>query len=186
VLVAGEHPGDRVEVDAVLLGQDGARPDARGHRVAPVHADLAALEVLRAPDVRADPVADGAVVEAAHQERRDRGELHPVRLRDEVGGEGHLADVELEGADHAPEALDEDRDLLEVEAEPGGGDGPVLERCVVALGAGDGPEQGFGHVIASHSLVAGRTAGPGPGREETSMVRPIDHKLRCGFRAAQE
>jgi hypothetical protein len=133
----------------VLLGQDGARPDAGRHGVAAVDADLAALEVLGAPDVRADPVADRAVVEAADQERGDRGERHPVGLRDQIRREGHLADVELQPAHHPPEALDEDRDLLEVEPEPVGGNRPVLEGGIVALGAGDGAEEGLGHAIAS-------------------------------------
>ena len=37
-----------LEVDAVLVLQDAARPHAGGHRVAAVDADALALEVLRA------------------------------------------------------------------------------------------------------------------------------------------
>ena len=146
VLVAGEHPGDRVEVDAVLVGEDRPRPHAGRHRVAAVDADLRALEVLGRPDAVPGVDGDRVVVEAAHQERRDGGERHAVRLGGQVRRQRHLADVELQGAHHAAEALDEDRDLLELEGRAVRGDGAVLERAVVALGARDGAQVQVCHV----------------------------------------
>ena len=47
VLVAGQHPGHAVEVDAVLIGQDAAGPDAGGDRVAAVDARPLAFQFLR-------------------------------------------------------------------------------------------------------------------------------------------
>ena len=50
VLVAGKHPGDLSQIDAVLLLQDAARPYAGRDRVAAIDADLLAFEVLRRAD----------------------------------------------------------------------------------------------------------------------------------------
>ena len=50
VLVARQHPGDLAEIDAVLVLQHAARPDAGGDRVAAVDADPLALEVLGTAD----------------------------------------------------------------------------------------------------------------------------------------
>jgi CubicO group peptidase (beta-lactamase class C family) len=140
VLVPGQHPGDPVQVHAVLVRQDAARPDAGGHRVAAVHAGLPAFEVLRRGRRRGLGAAhDRAVVERADGEDRQRGERLAVRPRAQVGGERHLADVELQPPDHPAERRDQARHLLELEREPPRGDGPVL--------------QGAGHCVrAGHRL----------------------------------
>jgi hypothetical protein len=52
----------------------------------------------------------------------------------------HLADVELQAAHHPAEAVDENRNLLEVEREAVRFDRAVFEGGVVALSAGDGFE----------------------------------------------
>jgi hypothetical protein len=80
------------------------------------------------------------------QERRDGGERHAVRLRDQVRRQRHLADVELEIPDHPAERLDEDRDLLEVERGALRYDGAVLECLVVPLGARHGAQVQVRHV----------------------------------------
>src|SRR5262249_3677238 len=88
---------------------------------------------------------DGAVVERAHQKDRHRGHRFAVGLGADVGGDRHLADVEVVAAHHAAERGDEGIDLLEIEGEGARFDGAVLERLVVALAAGDGFELEFGH-----------------------------------------
>ena len=85
------------------------------------------------------------MVERPHQEDRHRRHGLAVGLGADVGGDRHLADVELVAAHHAAERGDERIDLLERELEGLGLDGAVLQRPVVALRAGDGPELGFGH-----------------------------------------
>ena len=91
---------------------------------------------MRMPALRVDQ--NGAVMERAHQEHRHRGHAFAVRLGADVGGDRHLADVELEPAHHAAERGDERLDLDEVEREGPRLDAAVLERLVVALRAGDG------------------------------------------------
>ena len=77
-------------------------------------------------------------MERAHDEHRDRGHRLAVRLGADVGGDRHLADVELVAPHHAAERGDDRIDLLEVEHEGLRLDGAVLQRPVVALRAGDG------------------------------------------------
>jgi len=110
VLLVVHHPGDRVEVDAVLRGQDAADPDAGGDRVG-AHADLLSLEVPRRRHTRLHVVDDGGVVKLAQDEHGQRGEGLAVRLRRQVCGHGHLAHVELEPAAHPTEGPDDRADL---------------------------------------------------------------------------
>ena len=145
MLVAGQHPGDLVEIDAVLVLQDAARPDAGGDRVAAVDADPPAFQVLGRLDAGLRVDQDGAVMEGAHQEDRQRREPLPMRPGADVGGDRHLADVELEPAHHAPEGVDERIHLHEIEFEAARPHGAVLEGLVVALRAGHGSELGSGH-----------------------------------------
>jgi hypothetical protein len=48
MLVTRQHPGDLVEIDAVLVLENAARPDAGGDGVAAIDADLLAFEILGA------------------------------------------------------------------------------------------------------------------------------------------
>src|SRR5262249_4711549 len=129
----------------VLILQDAARPHSRRHRVAAVDADLSAFEALGCADSRLGVHQDGAVVERPHQEDRHGGHRLSVRLGGNVGGDCHLADVELVAAHHAAERGDERIDLYEIEREGSRLGAAVLERPVVALGAGDGFELQLGH-----------------------------------------
>ena len=81
VLVAGQHPRDAVQVDAVLVLQDAARPQAGRDGVAAIDADLLAFEILRGPDARLRVVEDGAMMKRAHRKHRDGREPFSVRLR---------------------------------------------------------------------------------------------------------
>jgi hypothetical protein len=141
VLIAGEHPGDLAQIDAVFLLQDAARPHAGGDRVAAVDADLPAFEVFRRADAGVAVHQDGAMMKGAHQKHRYRRHSLAVRPGTDVGRDRHLADVELEAAHHAPECGDERIDLYELEGKGRRLDAAVLERLVVALGAGDGFHQ---------------------------------------------
>ena len=77
------------------------------------------------------------MVELAHQRHRDGGELLPVGLGADIGGDGQLADVEFAGAHFAAEGGDERIDLDELQLAGRGLHEPFLEGPVIALGAGD-------------------------------------------------
>ena len=147
------------KVDAVFVLQHAARPHAGRDRVAAVDADALAFEVLRLADAGLGVHQDGAVMEGAHQEHRDRGHRLAVRPGADIGRDRHLADVEFVAAHHAAERGDERIDLLELGLESLGLDGAVLERLVVALRAGDGNQLGSGHGGVS-LRVDGCSAGP--------------------------
>ena len=108
------------------------------------------------------------MVEGAHEEHRHRGHRLAVRLGADVGGDRHLADVELAAAHHAAERGDERIDLLELELEGLRLHRAVLERAVVALRAGDGlqlevgpwgcPDKEYGVVRAQAALAAPQKA----------------------------
>ncbi len=83
----------------------------------------------------------------------------PCSLGADIGRDRHLADVELVAAHHAAERGDDRIDLHEVELEGLGLHRAVLERLVVALGAGDGLQLGSGHG-AFRSKWMGCSAGP--------------------------
>ena len=119
---------------------------------------------------------DGAVVERAHQEHRHRGHRLAVRLGADVGGDRHLADVELVAAHHAAERGDQRIDLLELEFEGLRLDGAVLERLVVALGAGDGFQLGSGHESMAGRLLHLRRRSP---RERRTIV---PHRMAARIR----
>ena len=68
------------------------------------------------------------MVEAPHQEDRQRDKGGTARPRDQVGRGRKLADVELEVAHHPPERSDDRHDLDEVGIDSVDGDAAVLER----------------------------------------------------------
>src|SRR5262249_7401251 len=70
------------------------------------------------------------------------------RFGTDVGGDRHLADIELVAPHHAAEAVDQDRNLQEVEREGRRLRGTFLEGLIVALGAGAGFELEFRHTGA--------------------------------------
>src|SRR6266481_7766925 len=66
VLVAGQHPGDLAEVDAMLILQDASRPQAGGDRVAANDPDLAAFQILRGADAGPGVGQDRPMVKGPH------------------------------------------------------------------------------------------------------------------------
>ena len=125
VLVVGRHPGDLVQVDAVLALQDAARPQPGGDGVAAVDPDLAALQVLRRPDAGIDVMEDRPVMKIPRHEQRDRGERQAGRAGADIGRERHLADVEFEPAAHAAHHRDDLLDLDKFQVEP-----PKIHACL--------------------------------------------------------
>ena len=113
VLLVVDHPGHLRRVEAVFVDEDAAGPHAGGHRIG-ADPDLLAFEVLRAPDVGVRPHHEAAVMEAPHQEDRQRRIGRAAGARDHVGRRRHFADVELEVADHAPERGDDRNHLDEI------------------------------------------------------------------------
>ena len=105
VLLVVDPPGDLVVVDAELVDQHLARPHAGGDRIG-AHAGLLALKVLGRADPRVGPDEQPRMVEAAHDEDRQRDERLPVGARDDVGRRRDLADVELQVAHHPAERAD--------------------------------------------------------------------------------
>jgi hypothetical protein len=89
VLFIRDHPGDLVEVHAVLVGEYASGPHSGGHRVG-TDADPLALELLRIRDPRLGVDRERAVRELSYRKDRDRGEGLVVLLRGEVGGDRHL------------------------------------------------------------------------------------------------
>ena len=72
MLISGEDPGDPAKFDVVLVGQDTPRPDARGDRVAAVHANPRSFEVFRGTQAGQRVMDDGAMMEGPDQEDRQR------------------------------------------------------------------------------------------------------------------
>ena len=75
------------------------------------------------------------MVEAAHDEDRQRDIGGAERARDHVGGRRHLADVELEVAHHAAERLDDRRHLDEVGIDALDRDASILDGLGMAIAA---------------------------------------------------
>ncbi len=104
LLDAAADPVDVRALDAVIVFEEGARPDIGGELIFR-HADFAALEVLRLFDaVGADidrGMAKGARDEGRH---RDIGAVVQRRL-DRVARQRQFADVEFGGAEGAKENL---------------------------------------------------------------------------------
>src|SRR5690606_26414588 len=78
------------------------------------------------------------------------GEALAVGLGAQVGGERHLADVELLRANHAPEGLHQHRYLDEVELEALGRDPAVLQGLIVALRSSHRLQPHRRHLILLH------------------------------------
>ena len=138
MLVAGQDPGDLAQVDPVFFLEYRARPHTRSDRITPVHADPLPFEVLRLERAEASVVNDRPVMKRPHQENRQGGKTNAMLARTQIRRQCHLADIEFESAHHASKRMHEHRNFLEVEMETGRRDGAVLERGIVALGAGHG------------------------------------------------
>ena len=110
VLVAGQHPGHRVQVNAVLGCQDAASPHAGGQRVA-ADAYFAAFQVARLFDTGTFAYRDATVVKSAGEEHRNAGEGFAVGAGAQVGGQRHLRHVELQATHHATEDAGDGRHL---------------------------------------------------------------------------
>ena len=91
VLLALDHPGDRLVRHAVMLLQDAAHPEIAG-RLEIGAADALADQVLRLADAGIGVDEDEAVAEAAMQEHRQRGERLALVARHEIGADIELAD----------------------------------------------------------------------------------------------
>ena len=156
VLVARQHPRDLLQVDAVLVGQDATRPHAGGDGVAAIDADLHSFEILRRLDAGLGVAQDRAVMELPHQRHRDRRHRLAVLPRADVGRDRHLADVELGGPHLPTERGDQRVDLDELRLERCRLDDALLERAVVALGAGDRLELWSGHLSSQLHHMADR------------------------------
>jgi hypothetical protein len=113
VLLVVDHPGDLRGAHVVFVGENTARPDAGRDRVG-ADADLLALEVLRHLDAGVGPHDETAVMKPSHDEDRQRDERCAERACDHVGGGRHLADVELDVANHAAKRTDDGHHFDEI------------------------------------------------------------------------
>src|SRR5690349_12191145 len=103
MLIARPYPRDRIEVDAVVVLQDRARPQTGRYCVATIDADLFSFQVLWSRDAGLRVVHDSAMMEGSDQEYRKCGKSLPVNTGCDVGGQRQLADVEFQFAHHTAE-----------------------------------------------------------------------------------
>jgi hypothetical protein len=113
MLLVIDDPRHLCRVEAVFVDEDAAGPNAGGHRIG-ADADLLAFEVLGHPDIGVRPHHEAAVMEAPHQEDRERRVGRAAGARDHVRCRRHFADVEFEVADHPPERGDDWANLNEI------------------------------------------------------------------------
>jgi hypothetical protein len=117
-------PGDRVQVEAVVVGEDAARPDRRGREPA-LQPDAPAVEIGRRADAAARVHIDVGMAEHALDEDRDRGEAQrPERQVGDV-----TADVEFGDVERAARGLRLTRIVVRVHGD-GEGDALGLHRAV--------------------------------------------------------
>ncbi len=104
MLDAAADPVDVRALDAVIVFQEGARPDIGGELIFR-HADFAALEVLRLFHPVGADIDRGVAERARHEGRhRDIGTIALRRLH-RVARHRQFADIELGGAEGAEENL---------------------------------------------------------------------------------
>ena len=104
VLDAAADPVDIRALDAVIVFQEGARPDIGGELIFR-HADLAAVQILRRLDAVGADIDRGVAESARHECRhRDIRAIVPRGL-DRVARQRQFADVEFGGAEGAKENL---------------------------------------------------------------------------------
>ncbi len=102
--IVGADPADAGKIDAVLVLEDAAHPDAGRLRVG-AHGDAAAFHVLGAELAARGIVDDEVVLEARHHHGGQQHERPAVGLGLEKAADGELARVEGALVDHRLEAL---------------------------------------------------------------------------------
>src|SRR3984957_11129636 len=133
MIIAGYHPGDLVQIHAVLVLQNGAGLYTSRDRITAIDAHLFAFQVFGALNSHFRIVDNGAMMESPDEENRQRREPFSISARADVGRERHLADVELFSSHHAAKGIDERFDLFEVEFERLRSNGPVLQGLIISL-----------------------------------------------------
>ncbi len=134
MLLVVDNPGDLRGVQAVFVHEYSARPHAGGHGIG-ADADFLPLEILWLADARVRPHDEAAMMEAPHQEDRQRDVGRAPRPRDHVGRRSHLADVEFDVTHHAAKGLDDRHDLDEVGIDALNRDVAVLDCACVSVAA---------------------------------------------------
>src|SRR5882724_1332120 len=86
-------------------------------------------------DAGVRPHDEAAMMETAHQEDRQRDVGRAACARDHIGRRRHLADVELDVANHAAERLDDRYHLDEIGVDALDRDAAVLDRAGMAVAA---------------------------------------------------
>src|SRR5262249_54683383 len=126
------------------------------------YSDFFPFETLGHFDARIRADHETAVMKASHQENRQRNEWSAERARDHVGGGGHLTDIELDIAHHAPERPDDRHDLDEVGLHAGDRHRPVLDVLGMAVAGDCNLQSRLGHcfgipalsITAAHFLMS--------------------------------
>jgi hypothetical protein len=113
-----------------------ARPHARRHRVG-AHAHFLAFEVLRRVDAGVRTHEQAAMMEAAHDEHRQRDKGCAIGAGDDIGGRGQFADIEFDVAHHAAERADLRLNRHEFRVHALDGNGAVADRRRMRM-LGDG------------------------------------------------
>src|SRR6266699_3616814 len=142
VLVVGGRPGDLVQVQAVFGLEDSPRPKARRDRVSAIDTDGPAFQVLRFSNSGVDIVEDGPVMEISGEEYRDGGDGLAVSLSTKISSKGHLTNIEIEAANHAPHGRNDGINLKVFEIQISDANASILQRLGEPIIA-DGDCQGM-------------------------------------------
>src|SRR5207244_9679175 len=113
--------------------QNAAHPHPWRQGIAP-HPDPASVQVQWRLYTRLDVVDHGAMFKAAQEKHWQRGDGLVVYARAEVGGEGHLRDIEGQGTHHLTKGTGNRRHVSMFEHHAFGLDSTVLECLSMAVG----------------------------------------------------
>ena len=125
--VLERHPLHRIEVDAMLIGQDAAQPRTRsgGERA---DADPPALEIARLQVAEIGPVDRVGILMPRYHHARQQHHRLAETSRHQIGDDRHLRDVEGLFAHHRLEALVGRRVFSEIERNEIRSERSILQR----------------------------------------------------------
>ena len=125
--VLERDPIDRIEVDAVIIGENAAQPRAgRGGEGADT--DALAVQIGRLQGSLLRIVKRVSVLKPRHHNARQQHHRLAKTFRHQIGDDGHLRDVEGAFAHHRLEAFVGRRILREIQRDGIGPDRSILQR----------------------------------------------------------
>src|SRR5437899_3762674 len=122
------HPVDAIDIDAIVVGQDAARPGDRGLAVRS-HPHALAWQIRGRERAPGGAVHNRVVLEATHDGGGQKDDRLAVGLRLQIGRDRHFADVEFELAHHRLEEAIGRLDVAKVKGDTIRLDLAALERA---------------------------------------------------------